>query len=137
MMQPFLDFLKDEKYCVISTASPDGQPEAAWVAFSENDQLEIMIGTSDQSRKFQNLTVNPKVAIVFCFDGQSTMQYEGVAQVIADADLPPLLESHLVKQPTSARYAQDPTQKYLLIKPVWARISQSGPRVLEEIRFDI
>lgn len=135
-MDKVKDFLKGETYCVISTVSSSSASESAYVAFSENDKLEVTIGTSKKSRKFQNIISNPNVSIVFGFGGQTTLQYEGVARVLAGEELEKVAANHYQKHPGAVKYEKDPSQTYLLVQPVWARITKSGPVVLEEMRFD-
>ncbi len=48
-----LELMRQEKYCVLSTVNATGQPESAFVAISENEKFELMIGTSKNSRKFK------------------------------------------------------------------------------------
>lgn len=134
MKKKALEFLKNEVYCIIATVSAEGSPQAAFVAFSENQDLEIMIGTSNKSRKYQNIMRNPNVAIEFGIDGKRTMQYEGVARILNDAERKERAKAHFVKQPSARKYESDPDQVYFVVRPTWLRISTSGPVVLGEMR---
>ena len=136
MKNEAMNFLNEETYCIISTTDTNGKPESAFVAFSENEKLEIMIGTSKGSRKYKNIVRNPHVALVFGFDGKQTLQYEGKARVLSDEERKQRLEKHFEKQPSAAKYEADPKQVYLIIEPTWLRISTSGPVVLGEMRFE-
>ncbi len=136
MIEKFCSFLKNETYCVISTVTSESHSESAFVAFSENNDLEIMIGTSKKSRKFRNIVHNPAVSIVFGFDGEKTLQYEGVARVPNEEELEKRLVSHFRKHPGATKYQDDLNQTYIIIEPRWARISASGPIILQEMRFD-
>ena len=130
------EFLKDKHYCVISTVSKESKSESAYVAFSENEDLEIMIGTSRQSRKFRNILHNPNVSIVFWDGDKKTLQYEGVAHTLGKAEWQSKTKLHYVKQPGAAKYETDPSQTYFVVKPSWVRLVESGPKVLGEMRFD-
>jgi hypothetical protein len=127
--------LRRENYCVISTVTPDGLPEAAYVSFSANDKFEIMIGTSTKSRKFQNISNNPSVAIVFSFDGKETIQYGGQAHVLKGQELNDRLEAHFVKHPGARKYLDLANQSYISITPQWVRLSKAGPSVLGLLTF--
>ncbi len=136
MKEKALKFLENETHCVISTVSPKGNSESAFVAFSENENLEIMIGTSNKSRKFQNIVNNPRVSIVFGFEGKKSLQYEGNVSVIGEKELEKRLKGHFVKHPGAIKYQADPDNIYMIVKPLWIRMVESGPRVLGEMRFD-
>jgi uncharacterized pyridoxamine 5'-phosphate oxidase family protein len=59
-------FLKERPLCVVSTVTSDSRPEAAFVGFTCNEKLQIVIGTSNNSRKYANLQSNPSIAPVKC-----------------------------------------------------------------------
>jgi hypothetical protein len=53
-----LDFLGENKLTVISTVdSQNNKPEAAVVAFAEKENLELIFGTSNTSRKYKNIQI--------------------------------------------------------------------------------
>lgn len=135
MSDAFKEYLKNLTHCVLSTVTLDNHSESAFVAFSENDALEIMIGTSKKSRKYHNILHNPNVSVVFGFDGQTSMQYEGIAHLPEMDELRHRLGRHYLKHPWAVKYEHDPEQTYVVIKPVWARISKTGPIILTEEKF--
>lgn len=124
MMNNMLNFMTERKYCVISTVHPNGAPESAFVAFS-NSGLDLFVGTSNQSRKFTNLTANPSVAIVIA-DEQGEVQYEGHAKVVDRSNFSEVEESHFSKVPGSNKYRNDPSQEYIHITPTWIRYIEHG-----------
>lgn len=136
MKEKALKFLEHETHCVLSTVSPEGSSESALVAFSENGNLEIMIGTSLKSRKFQNVLKNPRVSIVFGFIGKKSLQYEGKASVLKGRELEKRLQNHFVKHPGAIKYQTDPDNTYVIVKPLWIRMVESGPKFLGETRFN-
>lgn len=130
------ELLQREKYCIVSTVNANGSPESAFVAFSENNKLELMIGTSKKSRKFKNILANPNVAVVIGSDGKSTLQYEGIVRIAQSEELEDRLVAHHKKQPGAKKYQSDPSEVYLLVLPKWLRLTKSGPIVIGEMRFD-
>jgi uncharacterized pyridoxamine 5'-phosphate oxidase family protein len=78
------EFIKNKHLTVIATIDNDtNKPEAAVIAFSEQEDLKLIIGTSNLSRKYKNIQKNPHVSFVIGWDGrEGTVQYEGIAQEI-------------------------------------------------------
>jgi general stress protein 26 len=124
MKDKMLSFLTERKFCVISTVDSNGQPESAFVAFT-NDGLDIFIGTSNKSRKFANLTANPSVAIVIA-DETGEVQYEGQATVVDRQNYSEVEKNHLSQIPGSDKYRNDPTQEYVHVTPTWVRYIEHG-----------
>ena len=76
----FLQWLKSHKYCVLATAQAD-RPWAATMDYTVDDSLNIYIGTSPASLKFQNIKRNPIVGLVIDSQDESgTLQLQGTAQ---------------------------------------------------------
>lgn len=130
------DFLKDRKHMIIATES-NGIPEAALVGFASFDNLNLIFGTSIQSRKFQNIQNNSRVAIVFTDDEKATVQYEGVVSILIGNELAEYKEVYFKKNPSAKQFESDPNQVYLKVVPIWLRYTEvkSGEREVFEIRF--
>lgn len=132
--QKILAFLAQHEECVIATAG-EHSPEAATVGFSESPSLELVIGTSTSTRKYQNIMKNPQVAIVIGFNGEQTVQYEGTARQLIGEELEQRQTSHFKKLPEVEHFKNDPGQMYLLITPTWIRYTDySQPEPVEELR---
>ncbi len=82
-----LDFIKKHTICVLSTVTPDNQPEAAVIEFAETKNFELIFDTFNTYRKYQNLKKNPSVAVVIGWDENITVQYEGWAEELSGAEL--------------------------------------------------
>lgn len=131
MKEKLLVFLSDRSYCVLSTVNTHNKPESAFVAFSNNG-LELIIGTSSQSRKYQNILQNPSVAIVVA-DETGEVQYGGEATILAGQTATSAENQYTAQIPGSDKYRQDPTQVYIQIRPTWVRFIQHGePDIIEE-----
>lgn len=71
------NFMRKHSIGVLSTVSPEGNPEAAVIEFGETKDLQLIFDTIDTFRKYQNLKNNPLVAFVVGWDENRTIQYEG------------------------------------------------------------
>jgi len=126
LKKTILDFMKTQKFCVISTVSKDGKPEAALIGFSETPELEITFGTSNQSRKFKNLQSNQNVAFeIGSGEPRITIQYEGVAQPFDKGVFEKTGKFHLTKLPDSSKYVGKSDQVWFKVTPTWIRFTDS------------
>ena len=135
--QTILNFLKTQILGVVSTIdSQTSKPESALVAFSETDNLEIIFGTFNDTRKVPNILKNPHISFVVGF-GDVTVQYEGTAKFTEGEEEKKCRDTHLAKNPASKKYAFDPKQRFLKVSPTWIRYSDlsSTPETIFEISF--
>ena len=138
MRQKILDFMRMHNHCVISTIGPEGYPQSALVGFSQNDGLELIIGTTSDSRKYKNIVQSPHVAIVIGFgEDKTSIQYEGTASLLEGEEKGQRLEAHYRKLPAALKHNDSPTQVYFKIQPLWVRYTDIGAesKEMEELRF--
>jgi general stress protein 26 len=125
-LQGMTAFLKERPFCVLATVSAAARPEAAFVAYSSNTELEIIIGTSNNSRKYENIVKNKSAALVVA-DSDGEVQYEGDVDVISGQDYEALMAAgRFEKLAGFDKYRDDPTQVYLRIHPTWIRFILHG-----------
>lgn len=132
-----LDFLKAQIHAVVATTDPEtNKPSAATVAFSETDELELIFGTFDDTKKFTNIVANPNVALSVNLD-EICVQYEGVARVTDWEEEEDARNTHLEKHPSSQEYAFHEKQRFIKVTPKWIRYTDLGstPQVVFEITF--
>jgi len=133
--QKILDFMVQHDECVIATVGADGLPQAATVGFSALPNLELTIGTSKASRKYQNILRGSRVAVVVGFNGDITVQYEGIARELTGEELDARKKLHFQKIPGAQHFESEPDQVYLSIAPTWARLTDySQAESVEELR---
>jgi general stress protein 26 len=121
-----LEFMTNHSLCVISTVGQDSKPESAIVGFSHTEQLELIIGTSNKSRKYANLIQNSRVAIVIG-DETGEIQFEGEVAILPNDDYKNMVEeAHINKLPGAAEYRENPDQVYLKVRPSWIRFLKHG-----------
>ena len=125
--QQVLEFMQKRFLCVISTVGKNSKPESAMVAYVSSDKFELIIGTSNLSRKYQNILQNNSVAVVIA-DTTGEVQYEGEAEILTSADYELLLAAGQVQKLAGFdKYRSDPAQVYLRLTPTWIRFIVHGP----------
>jgi len=131
-------FISQQKLAVVSTISPDNNPEAALVGIAVTENFDVIFDTVKTSRKYVNLLQNPKVAVVIGWDSETTVQYEGEAQVLGnDADSQKLREVYYNVYPDGRERAETwPNLVHIRITPKWLRYSKfDDPVVMEKMVF--
>ncbi len=113
---------------VVSTNSATGFPQAAVVAVSETDTLEIIFATFNDTRKFFNLLTDPRVAVVMGWnnDDKRTLQMEGRARLVEGPEVESIASIHCTKSAGSRRFRDDPRQRYFVVTLSWLRYSDFG-----------
>jgi general stress protein 26 len=125
---------------VIATNSHDrNSPEAACVAVTITENLEIVFGTSADSRKSKNIALNPNVTFVIGGDEtrKTTIQIEGTALLLEDAERKTAEELHCIRHPNSAKYRNDPQQQYFKMTPHWIRYHNSSAHPTEKWEINL
>ena len=121
-------FLHTNPLGVLATVGPKGEPQAATVAFSENAELELIIGTANTSRKNINIGRDERVAFTVTDpESRFTVQYEGVAEVLSAGDFARYEASHFAKLPMSLPFKDIPGQVYLRVRPKLVRYTDCNP----------
>jgi uncharacterized pyridoxamine 5'-phosphate oxidase family protein len=131
------EFLKTFETCVVATVNEKGEPNAATVGFSHDEDFSILIGTNRMTRKYANLQANPKIALVVGTEGVATVQYEGTARNVTARGLGERLSRHFEKVPGAKRFIGDENQIYFVIMPTWLRFTNyiEKPPVFEMQEF--
>jgi pyridoxine/pyridoxamine 5'-phosphate oxidase len=130
------DQIRQFRLAVLATTSVEHQPEAAVVGIAITSGLEIVFDTVRGSRKYRNLIVQPKVALVIGWKDETTIQYEGdVAELGPEDD--DYREAYYVVFPEGReRTATWEGLTHFVIRPRWIRYSNfNEPVQIEELRF--
>ncbi len=130
-------FLATRRHGIISTLHADGSVESALVAISETPALAITFGTFDDTRKFANILRDPRVAFVVTDDENIEVQLEGRARITEGAEHEQCKQRHLAKNAKTAKYADDPKQRFIVVEPTWIRFTDRtvNPSRVEELRI--
>jgi pyridoxine/pyridoxamine 5'-phosphate oxidase len=143
MRNELVQFMRANPLATVATISADGSPEAAVVGVAVSDQLELVFDTLDTSRKFQNLQLEPRIAVVFGAAGayqagkhdERSLQYQGLADVPSGEELKRVQEGIYFKQFPDGRSRMTwPQIAYVRVRPTWIRYSDynvSPARIVE------
>jgi general stress protein 26 len=119
--------------CVLSTVTEDAKPQSAIVGYAASENLQLLIGTSNKTRKYANLQHNAQVSVVVG-DTVAEIQYEGTARLLERSEAESLVGTQFKALPGTAKYINDPDQAWFLINPTWLRLTVHGtPNRVEEI----
>jgi general stress protein 26 len=116
-----LDFMNKRPLMVISSLNEAGLPQSAAVGFGATDNLQLVFGTSKNSRKAHNIRNNGAVSVVIGWDMEGTIQLEGTARPLEKGEVDEFAEVLFMKNPRSRAYRDDPDEQYFLITPTWIR----------------
>jgi nitroimidazol reductase NimA-like FMN-containing flavoprotein (pyridoxamine 5'-phosphate oxidase superfamily) len=132
------EFIKSHNLAVISTVTHDFLPQSAVVGFSEKENLELIFGTSNKSRKYQNLLKNPRVSFVIGSDQGKTVQYEGEAvELKGQPEWQEAINLHLSKIPSAVKFLTDSEEAVFKVIPKWIKYTDLSrdPWDIIELRF--
>jgi hypothetical protein len=135
-----LSFVRSQRWAVEATASVAQAPQAAIIGIAVTDQFELVFDTLASSRKAANLRTNPRLALViggWIDSDPRTVQYEGVADFPAGAELERLKQVYFAAFPDGPTRLSWPDITYVRVKPVWVRYSdfRSEPPAITERVF--
>ncbi len=122
---------------MLSTVTVAGEPESALMGVAVTPDFEIVFDTVKSSRKYGNLDVNAQVALVIGCNGETTIQYEGIAQELSGEELERYLPIYFAAFPDGPERQSWPGITYFVVRPRWIRYCDYGqrPPVLREFRF--
>jgi hypothetical protein len=135
-----LTFLRSHRWAIEATSSPVLAPQAAIVGIAVTERLEIVFDTLASSRKAANLRANPRVALViggWVDDDPRCVQYEGLADFPAGAELEQLKQIYFAAFPDGPTRLSWPGITYVRVMPRWVRYSDFTvePPTIAEHRF--
>jgi general stress protein 26 len=129
------EFIRARKLAVMSSVGPDGAPQSALVGIAMSPQLEIVFDTVKSSRKYPNLRADNRIAVVIGWEGEQTVQYEGLAIEPEGEELARAKEIYFDAWPSGVERQQWPGIAYFLISPKWIRYSDFDSGRVEEMRW--
>lgn len=130
-----VDFVRAAGAGVIASNSGTGHPESAYVNVAATEDARIVLGTNAGSRKFTNITSDPRVSMVLMRDGTEEVQLEGEATALEGAEAAAAGET-LEAQHPGATDTHDPEALRLVgITVRWALHTDVArePRLAEEL----
>jgi len=132
-------FMTQHRYGVVSSVSPNSVPQSALVGIAVTPELEIIFDTLDSTRKYRNLIEHPRCSFVVGWEGEQTVQYEGVATKPKGTELERFQETYFAVWPECLAHLSWPGIAYFVVTPRWIRYSDydQGPPLIEEIAFEV
>jgi len=135
-----LDFMRSHSLAVQASVSSLDAPQAAVVGFAVNDDFQIIFDCLDTTRKVVNLRRNPRCALVIggiASGDERTVQYEGIADQPAGAELERIKEIYFARFPDGRERQHWPGVIYIRVRPKWLRYSDfnQSPALIEEFSF--
>jgi Pyridoxamine 5'-phosphate oxidase len=127
-------FLRRHKLAVQASVGAAGAPQAAVVGIAISDQLELIFDTLQSTRKYQNLLVHPRIALVVGWDEAITAQIEGVVDFPAGAELERIRQCYFVPYPDGRDRLAWPGITHARVRPSWVRYSDftcQPPHIVE------
>ena len=128
-------FISARKYGVVSSIGPGGEPQSALVGIAVSPRLEIVFDTVKTSRKHPNLKADPRISVVTGWEGEQTVQYEGLAFEPEDGELQRAKAIYFTAWPSGVERQKWPGIAYFLIRPTWVRYSDFDTGRIEEMKF--
>ena len=131
-------FIKQQSLGVVTTVNKVNQPEGALVGIAISVNLEIIFDTVQKSRKYRNILNNSKVAFVIGWENETTVQFEGIAEVLGDDnESENLKEIYFRAFPDGRERAETwPGLVHIKVTPHWLRYSNfNEPAVIQELDF--
>lgn len=116
-------FMAKHDLAVLASVSPSSGPQAALMGIAVTAELEVVFDTLKTSRKYQNLTLNPRVALVIGWENETTVQYEGQAEELHGPELQLYKEVYFRKWPEGRERENWPNICYFRVRPTWIRYS--------------
>ncbi len=132
------NYIRQHQLAVISTIGSDGKPEAALVGIAVSGNLDIIFDTLKTSRKYHNILANHHVAIVVGWDNETTVQYEGIAEILGNDDASDnYRQTYYAAWPDGRERAETwPGLVHIKVNPKWIRYSNfNEPVVIKEMEF--
>jgi general stress protein 26 len=129
-----LSFMRAQPWAVEASVTTQGAPQAAVIGVAVTDRGELLFDTVSQSRKHRNLLANPRVAFVIGWEQERTVQYEGIAEVPTDAELPDAKRCYFDRFPDAPARQTWPGIVYWRVRPTWIRYSDfnANPPIIQE-----
>lgn len=132
-MAAFIAYIKEGNRGVLSTAHKEHGPEAAFINLAVGPDFAIVFETLITSRKYRNLQIDPRAALVVGGHGKTTLQIEGLVDEPVETDLDAVISLYYEACPHNISHRDWPGLTYLRLRPRWIRYSDYGrPWKVEE-----
>ena len=118
-------FLKQQKFGVISSVGPDGEPHSAVVGVAFTEDGDAVFDTLGSSRKAIDLRRDPRASLVV-WEGERTVQMGGRVDEPAGTERDAVLKAYLAVFPDGTERLQWEGITHFRFRARWARYSDFG-----------
>src|SRR5665213_1312110 len=120
-------FMTRQRYGVVSNISAVGTPQSALMGIATTPELEVIFDTLKTSRKYTNLLARPSCSVVAGWDGEQTIQLEGIAEEPTGRALEHYQQIYFDAWPDCLAHMSWPEITYFVVHPRWIRYSDYDP----------
>jgi hypothetical protein len=120
-------FVRRHGHALLATRGPDGTVQTATVAVAITDEAEFVLEVSVHSQRYANILAFAQVALKVGADEPITVESEGVADVLAEAERDRCLRVYFQQFPEARERALQPDIAHVRIRPRWARVNDLSP----------
>ena len=133
--QELIAYVRAKGDGVVATATPEGAPEAAYVAIAATDSGELVFDARIGSRKIANIRANPRVAVVIDGRDETTLQCEGTAYIPVGVDRERCAAAYAEAFPQFVRSLSNDDIAVVRITLDWARFGdfRERPHVVTDV----
>lgn len=124
---------------VVSTLGPGGgAPQAAYLSIAATDRGELVFDARPESRKVANIRRDPRVAVVVGGPDGTTLQCEGIADVLDGDDLVRCSAAYVDAFPEFAASVRNGDVVVIRVRLEWARFGdfRGAAPELREVGLD-
>ncbi len=132
-----LNFIRKQKLMILSTVSAESTPESATMEFAVVNNFEVVFQTFKHYRKYANLLAHKKVSIVFGWNDNMTVQFEGDAQLLSGELLDSYRDYYLRKVPSARKFSEMKGATLFRIHPKWARYTDLSKKPTEVFEVNL
>lgn len=121
----------------MASVHPSCSPQSALVGIAVTRNLDLIFDTLKSSRKYRNLVQNPEIAFVIGWENEQTVQYEGLARELSEADKK-YRTTYFEKFPEGVSRAKSKDVTHFTVTPTWIRYSDYSlkPEYIQEWEFN-
>lgn len=116
-----IDYVRAQRDGVITTAGPDGGPQAAYLSLAATGRGELVFDAKTDSRKVANLRRDPRAAVVVGGRDGTTLQGEGRAVFPEGGELARAEAAYLTAFPEFGPSLRRADVVVVLVRLNWAR----------------
>jgi pyridoxine/pyridoxamine 5'-phosphate oxidase len=123
--EEFVAFVRTARQGVVATVGAGGDPEAALVGLAVTDRGDLLFNSKTAARKVDNIRAHSRAALVIGWDDDVSVQVEGTAEILSDADRDACGQVYLAQFPGSRALADG--FSIVRVVPDWLRYYDARP----------